>query len=138
MPSVTHVFNFDVPSHPEDYVHRIGRTGRAGREGKAITICQPSDEKNLEAVEKLLERTIPRVEVAAPAPAAEASAAVQEAPAPAIEEPKAEPADQKPTERKRSSRPRSRSGQDDKGRPVVGMGDHLPSFIEKSFEERMT
>jgi superfamily II DNA/RNA helicase len=39
-PAVSHVFNFDVPSHAEDYVHRIGRTGRAGRKGKAST---PSD-----------------------------------------------------------------------------------------------
>jgi superfamily II DNA/RNA helicase len=61
IPSVSHVFNFDVPSHAEDYVHRIGRTGRAGRSGKAFTICIPRDEKNLGAVEKLLQRDIPRV-----------------------------------------------------------------------------
>jgi superfamily II DNA/RNA helicase len=47
-PAVSHVFNFDVPSHSEDYVHRIGRTGRAGRSGKALTICAPKDEKYLE------------------------------------------------------------------------------------------
>jgi superfamily II DNA/RNA helicase len=41
IPAVSHVFNFDVPSHAEDYVHRIGRTGRAGRSGKAITIAVP-------------------------------------------------------------------------------------------------
>ena len=46
--AVSHVFNFDVPSHAEDYVHRIGRTGRAGRDGKAMMICAPKDEKNLE------------------------------------------------------------------------------------------
>ena len=51
IPAVSHVFNFDVPSHPEDYVHRIGRTGRAGRLGKAITICRAEDEKYLEAIE---------------------------------------------------------------------------------------
>ena len=47
IPAVSHVFNFDVPSHPEDYVHRIGRTGRAGRMGKAFTIAVPSDGKYL-------------------------------------------------------------------------------------------
>jgi superfamily II DNA/RNA helicase len=62
IPAVSHVFNFDVPSHAEDYVHRIGRTGRAGRSGKAFTICVPKDEKNLDAIEKLVQTTIPRAE----------------------------------------------------------------------------
>ncbi len=62
VPSVSHVFNFDVPSHAEDYVHRIGRTGRAGRDGKAIMICVPRDEKNLADVERLVQREIPRLE----------------------------------------------------------------------------
>ncbi|MEQ5872170.1 DEAD/DEAH box helicase [Sagittula sp. NFXS13] len=62
IPAVSHVFNFDVPSHAEDYVHRIGRTGRAGRSGKAFTICVPRDEKNLDGVEKLLQKAIPRLE----------------------------------------------------------------------------
>ncbi|MEP4038168.1 DEAD/DEAH box helicase [Pseudophaeobacter sp.] len=62
VPSVSHVFNFDVPGHPEDYVHRIGRTGRAGREGKAITICSGRDEKALAAVENLLQKEIDRLE----------------------------------------------------------------------------
>ena len=62
VPSVSHVFNFDVPSHAEDYVHRIGRTGRAGREGKAMMICIPRDEKNFEAIQKLLQKDIPQIE----------------------------------------------------------------------------
>ncbi|MEQ3671192.1 DEAD/DEAH box helicase [Pseudophaeobacter sp.] len=62
VPSVSHVYNFDVPGHPEDYVHRIGRTGRAGREGKAITICSSRDEKALAAVESLLQKEITRLE----------------------------------------------------------------------------
>ena len=61
IPAVSHVFNFDVPSHPEDYVHRIGRTGRAGRLGKAFTISVPSDEKYLKAIESLIKTEIPRV-----------------------------------------------------------------------------
>jgi len=60
IPAVSHVFNFDVPSHPEDYVHRIGRTGRAGRLGKAYTISVPSDEKYLKAIESLIKSEIPR------------------------------------------------------------------------------
>jgi superfamily II DNA/RNA helicase len=62
VPSVSHVFNFDVPSHAEDYVHRIGRTGRAGRKGAAMMICVPRDEKNLDAIERLVQATIPRLD----------------------------------------------------------------------------
>ncbi|MCA0204435.1 MAG: DEAD/DEAH box helicase [Proteobacteria bacterium] len=60
IPAVSHVFNFDVPSHAEDYVHRIGRTGRAGRSGKAFTIATPSDDKYLAAIEALLQKKLPR------------------------------------------------------------------------------
>ncbi|MFC0409330.1 DEAD/DEAH box helicase [Roseomonas elaeocarpi] len=58
---LSHVFNFDVPFHAEDYVHRIGRTGRAGREGHAYTLCTPDDMKLLGAVEKLTGKPIPRM-----------------------------------------------------------------------------
>ncbi len=58
IPDVSHVFNFDVPHHPDDYVHRIGRTGRAGKSGVAITIVAPMDSKSVEAIEKLTGQTI--------------------------------------------------------------------------------
>jgi superfamily II DNA/RNA helicase len=61
IPAVSHVFNFDVPSHAEDYVHRIGRTGRAGRKGVAITIATPADQKYLDAIEALVKHPLPRV-----------------------------------------------------------------------------
>jgi superfamily II DNA/RNA helicase len=54
IPDVSHVFNFDVPIHAEDYVHRIGRTGRAGRSGAAFTIVTKRDGRHLEAIEKLI------------------------------------------------------------------------------------
>ena len=53
IPDVSHVINFDVPFHADDYVHRIGRTGRAGREGKAISLVSPSEAPLLEEIEKL-------------------------------------------------------------------------------------
>ena len=62
IPSVSHVYNFDVPTNAEDYVHRIGRTGRAGRNGKALMISTPRDEKNLNAIEKLIQIEIPKIE----------------------------------------------------------------------------
>ncbi len=58
---VSHVFNFDVPIHSEDYVHRIGRTGRAGREGRAYTIATPDDARYVAAIEKLVGKEIPRI-----------------------------------------------------------------------------
>ncbi|MDF2368299.1 DEAD/DEAH box helicase [Sneathiella sp.] len=57
--SVSHVFNFDVPTHAEDYIHRIGRTGRAGQEGHAYTLVTKSETKYLDGVQKLVGREIP-------------------------------------------------------------------------------
>src|ERR1700750_3013926 len=62
IPAVSHVFNFDVPHHADDYVHRIGRTGRAGRAGTAISIVTSLDNKSLAAIEKLIGQTIPRAD----------------------------------------------------------------------------
>jgi superfamily II DNA/RNA helicase len=59
IPAVSHVFNFDVPHHADDYVHRIGRTGRAGLTGTAITVVAPADQKSVAAIEKLIGQTIP-------------------------------------------------------------------------------
>jgi superfamily II DNA/RNA helicase len=60
IPDVSHVFNFDVPHHPDDYVHRIGRTGRAGKTGTAITIVGPgNDHKAIAAIERLIGQAIP-------------------------------------------------------------------------------
>jgi superfamily II DNA/RNA helicase len=60
---LSHVFNFDVPHHAEDYVHRSGRTGRAGREGHAYTLASPEDRYVVEAIEKLTGSPIPRIVV---------------------------------------------------------------------------
>src|ERR1700740_331029 len=62
IPEVSHVFDFDVPHHADDYVHRIGRTGRAGRAGTAISIVTPLDQKSMVAIEKLIGQTIPRID----------------------------------------------------------------------------
>ncbi|NVO27402.1 DEAD/DEAH box helicase [Donghicola sp. C2-DW-16] len=161
VPSVTHVFNFDVPTHAEDYVHRIGRTGRAGRDGKAVMICEPRDEKNLAAIEALIQKQIDRLEnpiANEPEPepresssrrSSRSSSSRSKAPAEPREAPEERAA--KPEEKRSSSSSRSSSsrgrkrgdspadhvGESNKGRGViVGMGDHLPSFIALSFDER--
>jgi ATP-dependent RNA helicase RhlE len=58
--NVTHVINYDVPEHAEDYVHRIGRTGRAQREGDAATIIAPDEHSKLDAIERFIDQQIPQ------------------------------------------------------------------------------
>jgi ATP-dependent RNA helicase RhlE len=59
--SISHVINYDVPAAPEDYVHRIGRTGRAGNVGRAITLVTPVEEMNMRAIERLTGQAVERV-----------------------------------------------------------------------------
>lgn len=154
VPSVSHVFNFDVPSHAEDYVHRIGRTGRAGRDGKAIMICVPRDERNLEDIEKLIQKEIPRIDN--PLPSKKSKDTVEAAETEdkpkrrsrktsdtredAVASEAAPPRDtgKSSSGRSRASGNRGKSGgrEDRGGATVVGLGDHTPSFIGLSFEER--
>ncbi len=67
---LSHVFNFDVPIHAEDYVHRIGRTGRAGLTGHAFTLATPDDGQFVDAIERLVGAPIPRMQVEGMAAAA--------------------------------------------------------------------
>ena len=84
---VSHVFNYDVPWQPDDYVHRIGRTGRAGRTGVSVTLAGREDAEAVGKIEKLLGIRIPVVGEAAPAAAAPAADDAPEA---------AEPREQRP------------------------------------------
>ena len=125
IPNVSHILNFDVPGHAEDYVHRIGRTGRAGRDGTAIMICEVRDEKNLKAVEALIQKDIPRN-----------GSSLGDAPKsePEPERPEPVTTDQAPKKARapRKTPDKSRARKDDK---VVGMGDHMPNFLTRSFKD---
>jgi ATP-dependent RNA helicase RhlE len=57
--AVSMVINFDLPMEPEDYVHRVGRTGRQGEKGRAISFVTPRDEREVEAIERFLKKRIP-------------------------------------------------------------------------------
>ena len=59
IPGVRHVYNYDMPNVPENYVHRIGRTARAGAEGTAVAFCAPAEMGELQAIEKMLKKPIP-------------------------------------------------------------------------------
>jgi len=189
IPDVSHVFNFDVPTHAEDYVHRIGRTGRAGRSGVAYTIVTRADERYADDIEKLINKKIDwigpklselpegefseeerprgrgrgergergprreRGERRPPRAPREAEDAVEKV-APVREEPIEQPVRQeRPARQDRSERPeqprrerperferpdrnappngerRRYRDDDDDGPPVVGLGDHVPSFL---------
>ncbi|HEV2611638.1 MAG TPA: DEAD/DEAH box helicase [Noviherbaspirillum sp.] len=59
VPGITHVFNYDLPKFPEDYVHRIGRTGRAGRNGLAISLANHAENMNVKRIERFTKQLIP-------------------------------------------------------------------------------
>ena len=99
---VSHVFNFDAPWHPDDYVHRIGRTGRAGATGKAFTLITDEDAENIANIEKLTGQTIPRIE-----------GAKAEVPAPREARPERAPREERGSGGRRSERsPRERDRRD--------------------------
>jgi superfamily II DNA/RNA helicase len=135
IPDVSHVYNFDVPVHPDDYVHRIGRTGRAGRTGTAITIVAgANDAKAVAAIEKLTGGAIPYMKDGAlPAPAATApeqpAAAAQRQAAP---QPRRARNDaHRQTHRSSASIARSpqRPPQPGKQRNEEADTSHLPAFL---------
>ncbi|WP_390908613.1 DEAD/DEAH box helicase [Paracoccus broussonetiae] len=197
IPAVSHVINFDLPSHAEDYVHRIGRTGRAGRKGTAISIGTPMDGKYLAAIEALVKQELPR---AAVPEGFTLSAAAQSAPRPQrengrrertrdrrgrrddseqrshAEDVRTEASVSEPRQREerrderrddhrreerrdeRRERPESRADhraekshehrRDDRREdrredrrgdrsPIMGMGDHMPEFMTRSFRPRI-
>ena len=151
IPNVSHIFNFDVPIHSEDYVHRIGRTGRAGRSGKSITLCLPYEEKYLAKIEELVKKAIPPMESplegrrarrglhaarARPAAGGGPTAAAAAEPTAGRAEPRPEPrAEARSEPRARAaaaapapSAPRAASAAPAATR-VPGMGDHVPAFL---------
>ncbi|MEM0976891.1 MAG: DEAD/DEAH box helicase [Pseudomonadota bacterium] len=129
IPSVSHVFNYDVPIHAEDYVHRIGRTGRAGRKGAAIMLCLPHEEKYLAKIEELVEQEIPRLE----APEIEVRTSRRKSSEPQEDRRKSRD-DAKSDGRKTDTRRGRRAP--DAGEKVMGMGDHVPAFMGVSFSTK--
>ncbi|MGJ4856251.1 DEAD/DEAH box helicase [Labrys sp. La1] len=168
IPEVSHVFNFDVPVHADDYIHRIGRTGRAGRSGWAFSLVSSADGKHVAAIETLTGIKIPftgdpppiegddeeeihakprrgRRERGGKSEEPRQQGKSREAKSREVEPPRereAKPArerdetpkvprhePQQTTEQRRpqSSRPHRRD--EDDGPVVIGMGDHVPSFL---------
>jgi superfamily II DNA/RNA helicase len=151
---VSHVFNFDAPWHPDDYIHRIGRTGRAGATGVAYTFASSADAENIENIEKLTGMKIPRLEGgpppeteekprgrpardekpkrarAAPRPKA-AEEETPDAPTPRAEKParREEPRSRREEARPRRDEPRPRRGREQDDGPDEGWNGPVPDFL---------
>ena len=126
---MSHVFNFDVPAHAEDYVHRIGRTGRAGQKGRAFTLALPEDARYVAAIEKLIGKKIARVAL----DGAEVGDSGEAPPDAAVDRrSRSKPSKSKDT-RKRTREPaKSRRDKEQKAPdspPVRGLGSHVPAFL---------
>ena len=104
MKGVSHVFNFDAPWHPDDYVHRIGRTGRAGATGKAFTFVTSADTEALDNIEKLTGQKIEWLDVHADEPKAESSPRTRETKAEREDRPARRPREERPARAPREER----------------------------------
>ncbi len=153
IPDVSHVFNFDVPNNPEDYVHRIGRTGRAGRKGTSVTLVTSKDMVNLKAIEKLCLKEINWIDnptgKGKPEKRQEKRKPPERKKAPAQEkktnsnsrnanrEEKSQSQDQaRETPQRTEPQNRNNNSRNKKpqheGNAVMGMGDHVPDFMTRS------
>jgi len=129
---VSTVVNFDAPWHPDDYVHRIGRTGRAGASGTAYTFVTPDDAENIANIEKLTGQKIPRLE-GKPAAAAEESDEVDEKPRRRRDGNRAPAAERRPPrERRRAAEaaPTPAAEERDSG----GWNGPIPGFLSARIE----
>ncbi|AJA08942.1 DEAD/DEAH box helicase [Sphingopyxis fribergensis] len=153
---VSHVFNFDAPWHPDDYVHRIGRTGRAGAQGRAFTLVTPSDDEAIDNIQKLTGYKIPvhgggapAVDVAQPdrdeaeaeprrgrsARGGRGKAAAKAEKAPARPAPVAEARPAKPREDRKPRNDRKPAPRhDDLDGPDDGWNGPMPGFLSVGFD----
>ena len=149
---VSHVFNFDAPWHPDDYVHRIGRTGRAGAKGRAFTLVTPSDDEAIDNIQKLTGYKIPihsggaAADVAKPdreeeeaeprrarsARGGRSKAAAKPEKAPARPAPTAE-AQPREDRKPRNDRKPAPARQDDLDGPDDGWNGPMPGFLSVGF-----
>lgn len=139
--NLSHVFNFDLPRHAEDYVHRIGRTGRAGRTGHAYSIATEDDKEVIEAIEALIKKSIPIISLNSSANIEQEQNNIKEVDKKKKHKDKDE--SQKKTTKKsrfkkeKTSGPRiplSQAVADDNN-PVIGFGQFVPAFMLSPFRK---
>ncbi len=132
---LSHVFNFDVPMHAEDYVHRIGRTGRAGKTGRSYTLAWREDEKLLDAINKTTGDKIPLFKLGEGfGPDARKNPEAYKAKTASSERGTSEldpPPNNSPTKPETRLNRRDADTKDN-DEPVLGMGDHVPAFMTRA------
>ena len=131
IPSVSHVFNFDVPIHAEDYIHRIGRTGRAGRDGTAIMICSKRDRKNFSNVEELLQKEIPRTNFA------DEVISIDETENEDLKSKNGRNDVNSNGHKKNKPKNTKNDKKYESINKIVGLGEHTPGFLSQSFSDRL-
>jgi len=129
--SVSHVFNYDVPNNPDDYVHRIGRTGRAGRAGTAVTLATDEDAKALAEIEKNIGTAIERLEPTQDKRSERSAPPAEDTPPPREDEAE----NKSKSGRSRGRRRRKEEGDKRGEEPVVGFGDAVPAFFLRSAKD---
>ncbi|PZQ47207.1 MAG: DNA helicase [Micavibrio aeruginosavorus] len=126
--AVSHVFNYDVPMTPDDYVHRIGRTGRAGNTGRAWMLATKEDEKFLANIEKLIKKPVPVVRLDAAEPVQRAQVERTAKHHDEVRAPK--PAERREERRPVKPAPKQVQKHDDDNDSGPGFGDDVPAFFK--------
>jgi superfamily II DNA/RNA helicase len=143
IPDVSHVYNFDVPTHAEDYVHRIGRTGRAGRLGTAYTIVTHADARYLDEIQKLINKQIDWIgpdltSISDDDDGAHAQRGRRRGAQAQTQQRRdrpqriSTPREEDQPQMKRPPRQHHRRRDEDNEPDVIGLGDHVPSFLLRS------
>lgn len=128
---LSHVFNYDVPFNAEDYVHRIGRTGRAGKAGRAWTLVTRDDEKNFDAIEKLIKKKIEIKKLDGDVKSKDESGRREEPRRESRDRQEQRPRRDRPERHDPPPRPQQRPEREDDGPSVRGFGDDMPGFFSK-------
>lgn len=136
IPDVSHIFNFNVPIHAEDYVHRIGRTGRAGRSGEACTLVSPEETKYIQSIVKLIGKELDSI---SPETKSEPESVARQNPQEKSrkkDSPRPPRHAQTGSAKKSSDKTITSPGDSRAVKPstakkeeVLGMGDHVPAFL---------
>ena len=146
IPDVSHIFNYDVPIQPEDYVHRIGRTGRAGRKGCAATLVTPEDLRAVKAITNMLRHEIDWIGEPPGADDFESRGGSHRGPRrrghrrPKTQDTRASSPlpskvngkNRKSAEKSAKTGGRSTSNKARDSKPIKGMGNHVPAFMKRA------
>lgn len=129
IPNVSHIFNFEIPNNPEDYVHRIGRTGRAGREGHSFTLTSPSEKKSLGFLTKFLGKEIQLHLLPEQTAKSQKSSSKSSIKAADTTHKNKRDESQRTKKQPAKAKEENKNQQRHKDQPVFGESEHVPAFL---------